>query len=67
MKTAIDLEAIYEVETKIEDERLKIHVLGGWEALEWSFKLQTSLPSKEMTWLDPKVPPEMEGKGGGKA
>jgi len=62
MKIAIDLEAIYEVQTKIEDERLKIHILGGREALEWSFELRTFLPSKEMTWLDPKVPQKWKAR-----
>jgi len=56
MKIAIDLEAIYEVQTKIEDERLKR------EALEWSFEIRTSLPSKEMTWLDPKVPQKWKAR-----
>jgi len=55
METTIDLEAIFETQTKVEDERLR-------EALEWSFEIRTSLPSKEMTWLDPKVPQKWKAR-----
>jgi len=62
METVIDLEAIYKTEVKVDDGCLKIQVKGGLEALEWSFEIRTSLPSKEMTWLDPKVPQKWKAR-----
>ena len=56
MDTLVDIDAIYKAKVKVEDERLTIHIIGGYEALEWSLDFQTPLPDKGATWLNPKYP-----------
>jgi len=56
MDTLVDIDAIYKAKVKVEDERLTIHIIGGYRALEWSLDFRTPLPDKGATWLNPKYP-----------
>jgi len=46
MRTTIDLAEIGVIERELENGWLKIILMGGWEAPEWSIILETAVPDR---------------------
>ena len=53
MNVVIDLLTVGRVETKLENDRLKIHLIGGMEGPEWTSTIEILLPPRSDKFVLP--------------